>query len=97
LHTHIHTTTTTLSASPAHPHHHHRRHTTTTATRFTLSAEEILAALASPEIETEPLPDVELPDHLVDPEELEAAMQVGAVGGVVWCVVLVAPPCQPAL
>uniref|UniRef100_A0A383WE33 Peptidase M16 N-terminal domain-containing protein n=1 Tax=Tetradesmus obliquus TaxID=3088 RepID=A0A383WE33_TETOB len=45
------------------------------AYRFDLSPEQILSALASPDLVIEPAPDVELPQHLVDPQEIEATMQ----------------------
>lgn len=44
--------------------------------RFDVSGDDILNALASPEIEVEPLLDVELPAHLVDPAEIDTAVQV---------------------
>jgi hypothetical protein len=44
--------------------------------RFDLSPEQILAALASPDLAIEPVPDVELPQHLVDPQEIEATVEV---------------------
>lgn len=48
----------------------------TSVCRFDVSAEDILDTLASPEIEVEPLPDIELPPHLVDPTEIDTAVQV---------------------
>jgi hypothetical protein len=47
--------------------------------RFDLSPEQILSALASPNLAIEPVPDVELPHHLVDPQEIEATMEVRSV------------------
>jgi hypothetical protein len=47
--------------------------------RFDLSPEQILSALASPNLAIEPVPDVELPQHLVDPQEIEATMEVRSV------------------
>jgi hypothetical protein len=47
--------------------------------RFDLSPEQILSALASPNLAIEPVPDVELPQHLVDPQEIEATMEVRGV------------------
>jgi hypothetical protein len=44
--------------------------------RFDLSPEQILSALASPDLAIEPVPDVELPQHLVDPQEIEVTMEV---------------------
>lgn len=47
-----------------------------TVDRFDLSPGQILEALASPELAIEPVPDVELPHHLVDPQEIEDKVQV---------------------
>ena len=52
------------------------------ACSFDVSAQEIRAALESPELQPEPAPDVELPDHLVDPTLLQTAMEVSGVGAV---------------
>lgn len=43
---------------------------------FILSSDEILAALASPDLDIEPLADVELPEHLADPLVIEEQCQV---------------------
>eukprot|EP00878_Enallax_costatus_P022594 GHUV01023985.1.p1 GENE.GHUV01023985.1~~GHUV01023985.1.p1 ORF type:complete len:442 (+),score=150.60 GHUV01023985.1:955-2280(+) len=45
------------------------------AISFDVSGDDILDALASPEIDPEPLPDIELPSHLMDPAEIDAAVQ----------------------
>eukprot|EP00879_Flechtneria_rotunda_P011618 GHRR01012135.1.p1 GENE.GHRR01012135.1~~GHRR01012135.1.p1 ORF type:complete len:964 (+),score=341.69 GHRR01012135.1:177-3068(+) len=46
------------------------------AISFDVSAEQIIKALASPDLDNiEPYPDVELPDHLVDPEVIEQRYQ----------------------
>jgi hypothetical protein len=69
-----------------------------------VTAEEILAALACPGLETEPLPDVQLPEHLVDAAYLAAALEVRRWrAGVRTCVcagrgarcAALRPPCHP--
>lgn len=65
--------------------------------RFDLSPEQILSALASPDLVIEPAPDVELPQHLVDPQEIEATMQVRSISLCVTMITCARESCHAVL